>query len=284
MRQLEQDPFITHMDDSLGVNSVSLPREEPGFFRRIIATGAVIGSLLAPAMSLAAEEDATLPVNPEKVTNSISREVSCDPDTPVISRPPLSVGDTGTCVGYAQALLIGHGRVSFIDGIYGAGTKDKVTSFQVQNRLKPDGVLGRATWAKLSRPKSFHGIPAVCRDKARDTVCISKQQQIARVFVKGKYKFATKVRFGDSRGLDFITSSGIHSVKRKEKMSWSNPYKVWLPYAVYFYGGQAIHYSQDFADYGYSGASHGCANVADMSKAKRIYLLMNPRRDRVIVY
>ena len=36
-----------------------------------------------------------------------------------------------------------------------------------------------------------------------------------------------------------------------------------MPFAMFFSGGQAVHYSSDFAARGYSGASHGCVNVRD---------------------
>ena len=36
-----------------------------------------------------------------------------------------------------------------------------------------------------------------------------------------------------------------------------------MPYAMFFSGGQAVHYSSDFAARGYAGASHGCVNVRD---------------------
>ena len=36
-----------------------------------------------------------------------------------------------------------------------------------------------------------------------------------------------------------------------------------MPFAMFFSGGQAVHYSADFASVGYNGASHGCVNVRD---------------------
>ena len=37
-----------------------------------------------------------------------------------------------------------------------------------------------------------------------------------------------------------------------------------MPYAMFFSGGQAVHYSPDFAARGYNGASHGCVNVRNL--------------------
>ena len=36
-----------------------------------------------------------------------------------------------------------------------------------------------------------------------------------------------------------------------------------MPFAMFFSGGQAVHYSPDFAATGYAGASHGCVNIRD---------------------
>jgi lipoprotein-anchoring transpeptidase ErfK/SrfK len=36
-----------------------------------------------------------------------------------------------------------------------------------------------------------------------------------------------------------------------------------MPFAMFFSGGQAVHYSPDFASVGYAGASHGCVNLRD---------------------
>ena len=58
---------------------------------------------------------------------------------------------------------------------------------------------------------------------------------------------------------------------------------VSMPYAMFFSGGQAIHYSADFNRVGYAGGSHGCINVGSLSTAARIF---NAARvgDKVIVY
>ena len=47
---------------------------------------------------------------------------------------------------------------------------------------------------------------------------------------------------------------------RKERMSWSTPYSVWLPWASYFTGGIAFHGYPEVPVY---PASHGCIRVPD---------------------
>jgi lipoprotein-anchoring transpeptidase ErfK/SrfK len=52
---------------------------------------------------------------------------------------------------------------------------------------------------------------------------------------------------------------------------------------MFFSGGQAVHYSPDFAANGYNGASHGCVNVRD--RAVVAWLFDQVRiGDKVIVY
>lgn len=44
-----------------------------------------------------------------------------------------------------------------------------------------------------------------------------------------------------------------------------------MPFAMCFSGGQAVHYSPDFAANGYDGASHGCVNVSDHSTIAALF-------------
>jgi lipoprotein-anchoring transpeptidase ErfK/SrfK len=54
------------------------------------------------------------------------------------------------------------------------------------------------------------------------------------------------------------TPSGTFQVFRKERNSWSLPYRVWLPYASYFNGGIAFHEYSGVPSY---PASHGCIRI-----------------------
>nr|MBA3783696.1 L,D-transpeptidase [Nocardioides sp.] len=54
-------------------------------------------------------------------------------------------------------------------------------------------------------------------------------------------------------------------------------------FAMFFSGGQAVHYSPDFAAHGYAGASHGCVNVRDYDGVARLFGQVQIG-DRVIVY
>ena len=56
-----------------------------------------------------------------------------------------------------------------------------------------------------------------------------------------------------------------------------------MPFALFFSGGQAIHYSADFARRGWNGSSKGCVNVRDYNALKRLFDLARVG-DKVIVY
>jgi lipoprotein-anchoring transpeptidase ErfK/SrfK len=61
-----------------------------------------------------------------------------------------------------------------------------------------------------------------------------------------------------SSGSGGRTPTGSFHVYRKERYSWSVPFKVWLPWASYFTGGIAFHEYPVVPTY---AASHGCVRV-----------------------
>lgn len=70
-----------------------------------------------------------------------------------------------------------------------------------------------------------------------------------------------------STGAYGATPSGTFRVYRKEILSWSVPFQVWMPYAAYFVGGIATH------EYSYVPAypaSHGCVRLP-AGDAERMY-------------
>lgn len=74
------------------------------------------------------------------------------------NNPPLMVGQTGAGVAAIQDLLRDLGYdfpISFqngkADGVFGSETKRNVEAFQRDAGLKPDGIVGRMTLAKLDK-------------------------------------------------------------------------------------------------------------------------------------
>ena len=56
-----------------------------------------------------------------------------------------------------------------------------------------------------------------------------------------------------------------------------------MPYAIFYNGDAAIHFSDDFADNGYASGSHGCSQLKDYQVAKWLYEQMQVG-DRIVVY
>jgi lipoprotein-anchoring transpeptidase ErfK/SrfK len=70
-----------------------------------------------------------------------------------------------------------------------------------------------------------------------------------------------------STGAGGRTPSGSFRVYRKETLSWSVPFGVWMPYASYFIGGIAMHEYPSVPSY---PASHGCVRLP-AGDAERVY-------------
>ena len=63
------------------------------------------------------------------------------------------------------------------------------------------------------------------------------------------------------------TPAGQFAVYRKEQLSWSIQFKVWMPWASYFTGGIALHAYPDVPAY---PASHGCVRLS-APEAQKVY-------------
>ena len=89
-------------------------------------------------------------------------------------------------------------------------------------------------------------------------MCVSKSTKRLTWVVDGVPQYGFDVRFGSD---ELPTREGVFSVYKKKVDVISNLYHTPMPYSMFFSGGQAVHYSSNFARLGYSGASHGCVNV-----------------------
>jgi lipoprotein-anchoring transpeptidase ErfK/SrfK len=76
------------------------------------------------------------------------------------------------------------------------------------------------------------------------------------------------VRFGSD---ETPTRNGTFRIFNKEAKHVSRIAGVPMPYALFFSGGQAIHYSADFAKNGYNGSSLGCVNTRNLSETKELF-------------
>ena len=111
----------------------------------------------------------------------------------------------------------------------------------------------------------------LCIDKTRDKLYYVKNGKIIKTM---------DARFGCA---STRTREGTFRVFRKRRYTISTLYHTPMPYSMFFSGGQAVHYSADFARRGYAGCSHGCVNIR--AKAKLRYVFNRIRLgDRVVVY
>jgi lipoprotein-anchoring transpeptidase ErfK/SrfK len=111
-------------------------------------------------------------------------------------------------------------------------------------------------------------------------LCIDKTTRKLRYVVDGVVKMQMDVRFG---AVKTATREGSFTVGWKSRNHVSKLYDSKMPFAMFFSGGQAVHYSSDFAARGYNGASHGCVNVRDLAKIKVLFDEVHVG-DKVIVY
>ena len=123
----------------------------------------------------------------------------------------------------------------------------------------------------------LHNEPGPLDERCRTgrVLCIDKSSQTLRWVVDGKVLKTVDVRFGSS---STPTREGVFSVYLKSRDHVSQLYDSAMPFAMFFSGGQAVHYSSDFAARGYGGASHGCVNVRDYDAVAWLYDQVAGRR------
>ena len=111
-------------------------------------------------------------------------------------------------------------------------------------------------------------------------VCIDKATNTLRFIVNGRTQIKMSARFGASRT---PTREGTFFIYWKDVDHVSSLFGSAMPFSQFFSGGQAVHYSSDFARNGYRYRSHGCVNVRSWSGARALF---NATRigDRVMIY
>ena len=206
----------------------------------------------------------------------------------------MKLGSSGDQVRGLQARLrqIGwyEGNVT---GHYGSATVISVSGFQGRRGLPSTGQVDQRTWDRLINmtrtPTSdeLNNVTPKPKDSSLDArcmtgraLCISKRTNSLVWVINGKPQMRLDVRFG---AYETPTREGAFSIGWKSRDHVSTIYHTPMPYAMFFSGGQAVHYSADFAARGYAGASHGCVNVRNLSGITSLYSQVRVG-DKVIVY
>ena len=152
----------------------------------------------------------------------------------------------------------------------------------VAPKVAPQAVVVAQTTAVASSSAVVPGklrLDKRCLTKGR-VLCVNKRTRKLVYLVNGKVVQIADARFGAART---PTRNGTFKVYRKSKNHVSTLYKSPMPYAMFFSGGQAVHYSADFKARGYNGASHGCVNIRDKTKIAWIFARIKIG-DKVVVY
>jgi peptidoglycan hydrolase-like protein with peptidoglycan-binding domain len=219
---------------------------------------------------------------------------AADPLTP--DPAILEPGDRGPRVRVLQARLRQIGwYAGKVTNRYGPRTTTAVKGFQAKRKLPVLGYVDRSTIERLramthkpTRDELANRVPdgtwttARLDDRCRTgrALCIDKTSRTVRWVVAGEVRKTMAVRFGASYS---PTREGLFHVGWKSRDHVSKLYDSSMPFAMFFSGGQAVHYSSDFAARGYSGASHGCVNVRDYAGIKWLFDQVRVG-DKVVVY
>ncbi|MGW7053764.1 L,D-transpeptidase family protein [Streptomyces sp. NPDC054887] len=217
---------------------------------------------------------------------------------PAAPKPPaprilMASGSDGAQVRELQARLRRTGHFPRTPtGHYGPVTAAAVSAFQAGRGLPRTGTTDTVTWSRLlgttREPTRAELYPATARPVARPdprcltgrVLCISKTSRTLSWMIDGRVVSVMDVRFGSQYT---PTREGVFSVYWKSRHHVSTLYDTPMPYALFFSGGQAVHYSSDFAARGYGGASHGCVNVRDEGKIAGLFAQVRDG-DRVVVH
>jgi peptidoglycan hydrolase-like protein with peptidoglycan-binding domain len=204
-----------------------------------------------------------------------------------------SRGDSGRDVRELQARL--HQVQWLFDGPTGSYddlTERAVKGFQGKRGLPRTGETDTVTWQRLVKmthePGKWDlylmgGQPAGAPDPRCLTgrvLCIDKTSRTLRWMIDGRTVSTMAVRFGAD---GTPTRDGVFHVYWKSRDHYSTLYDSPMPYAMFFSGGQAVHYSYDFSARGYAGGSHGCVNVRDEAAIASLYAQVR-NGDKVVVY
>jgi hypothetical protein len=200
------------------------------------------------------------------------------------SGPALfAAGDNGPAVREIEARLRQIGWFfGDVDDSYGSQTVEAVKGFQAKRTIPVTGEVDQRTLDLLEGmtteptaddlanrpPDPADGAPLDPRCLTGRVLCIDKSSNSLRWVVDGTVLESLDVRFG-REGKE--TREGQFSITYKSRDHVSSLYDTSMPFAMFFSGGQAVHYSPDFAANGYYGASHGCVNVRDYGAITSLY-------------
>jgi peptidoglycan hydrolase-like protein with peptidoglycan-binding domain len=208
--------------------------------------------------------------------------------------PLLQTGDQGKRVRELQARLR---QIDWyfgdVNGSYDSQTVTAIRGFQAKRVIpvtgkvdqrtldRLDGMTTTPTTAELQNKLPSPGKLAP-RCLTGHVMCIDKTTSTLRWVVDGHVRQTLDARFGSTVS-NTPTREGLFHVYLKDADHVSQMYGSAMPYSMFFSGGQAVHYSSDFAAVGYDGASHGCVNIRDYDGVTWLFSQVRVG-DKVVVY
>src|SRR5215213_9309506 len=180
-----------------------------------------------------------------------------------------------------------------VTGSYDAPTVTAVKGFQAKRLIPVTGAVDQRTLDRLqgmtttpTAAELDNRLPSPGKLDQRcltgRVMCIDKTTSTLRWVVDGHVRQTLEARFGSTVS-NTPTREGLFHVYLKDADHVSQMYDSSMPYAMFFSGGQAVHYSSDFAAVGYAGASHGCVNIRDYGGSRWLFSQVRVG-DKVVVY
>ncbi len=193
---------------------------------------------------------------------------------------PLVAGDKGALVAGVQQRLVWLGYSVRVTRVMDASTLAAVKAFRTKFFLGSTASVTTVVWSKMRYLTRSKGVlPAACRTSGL-VLCIDQTQTSLRLVNRGRIILTADARFG---GVGHATREGVFRVFSKSRYHVSSLYHTSMPYAMFFSGGEAVHYSPYFHRDGYNGASHGCVNLRSTTTAAYLFAHV-PVGTRVVVY
>jgi hypothetical protein len=154
---------------------------------------------------------------------------------------------------------LGYLDRSEVSGTLDYATEQALTAFQGWEGLTRTGTITGETQVALFRAST----PEPLTHRPGKRVEIHRDRGVLLLVENNDVRRAVHT----STGSFGRTPAGTFHVYRKELLSWSVPFHVWMPYASYFVGGIAMH------EYSYVPAypaSHGCVRLPT-GEANQVY-------------
>jgi hypothetical protein len=149
-----------------------------------------------------------------------------------------------------RLIVLGYLERGEADGVFGDRTWHGVVALQGWEQLARDGVVGPRTRRALRRARA----PQPWR-RLRRALEIDLTRQVLLVVEGGVVRRVVHASTGATKS---PTPVGEFTVIRREPISWSPRYRAWLPYALYFHRGWAVHASRIVPG---RPASRGCVRI-----------------------